>query len=115
MILVYNNPKNLPTAVFVKRPSRIANLLPPHLFGKEVPYEVAAIVELPKLHYENFINDLMIDRPFLDEYKKECYILPNVWHCILVRQNGYTDGILVMTEGGDYPTWAAYLPPAGTN
>lgn len=73
-------------------------------------------VWLAKIDYENFINDFTVDRWFIEENTDLCRMdddagspCGGVWHCILVRQRGRTDGILVMPEGRDFPRWAAYL------
>ncbi len=101
----------LPTAFFVEYPYRIEDLMCPHLLDRCKPYIVEQDVSIGKLDYENFITDLCVDRWFVEKYMHLCHIDGSgVWHCILVRQKGAPDGVLVMSEGMVFPKWAAYLP-----
>lgn len=99
-----------PTAYFVSLPFRIEDLQRPHLANHRKPYVIEKTVELAKIDYENFITDLCVDRWFIEENAGLCRIDDDgVWHCILVRQRGKMDGVLVMPEGCDFPKWAAYI------
>ena len=101
----------LPTAFFVKYPFRIEDLMRPHLPKQRKPYKIEQEIELGKIDYENFITDLCVDRWFIEKYTHLCSIDENgVWHCILVRQKGKSEGVLVMSQGRVFPKWAAYLP-----
>jgi hypothetical protein len=100
-----------PTAFFVKYPFRIEDLIRPYLPKQRKPYKIEQVIELGKIDYENFITDLCVDRWFIEKYTQLCRIdSDGVWHCILVRQQVRTDGVLVMSEGEVFPKWAAYLP-----
>lgn len=45
-----------------------------------------------------------------EKYTNICRIdSDSVWHCILVKQKGGKDGVLVMSEGEVFPKWAAYI------
>jgi hypothetical protein len=69
---------------------------------------VEATVELPIIDYKNFITDLYVDRPFIEEHMDVSRVdYDGIWHCILVKQRGKEDGVLIMSEGHDYPKWAA--------
>ena len=46
------------SAYFVKKPSRLNNLLKPHRIEEEVPYEVVKTILLSQIDYENFATDL---------------------------------------------------------
>lgn len=99
------------TAFFVKLSFRLEDLQRPHLASHRKPYVVEKTVELEEIDYENFITDLCVERWFIEENASLCRIdEDDVWHCILARQQGRTDGVLVMSEGRDFPKWAAYLP-----
>jgi len=101
---------NYPTAFFIANPSLFEDLMRPHLAGRRKPYVVEKMIELARIDYENFITDLTVDRWFIEKYAGLCKVdKAGVWHCILVRQRGRTDGVLVMPEGRDYPKWAAYI------
>jgi hypothetical protein len=109
MILIIKDLKEQPIAYFVERPSRTDDLVPPPPWAEPHPFKVTVTIELSRIDYENFTTDLKADRPFLYEHMNDSYIANEVWHCILVRQKGRSDGLLVRTSGRDYPTWAAYL------
>lgn len=97
------------TAYFVRHPSTIKNLRVPHLYDKRKPFVIEKTVTLPVIDYENFITDLGVDRGFIEEDMDLCRVDGDgVWHCILVRQRGKPDGVLVMSEGTEYPKYAAY-------
>jgi hypothetical protein len=99
------------TAYFVSMPFRLEDLRRPHLNSERKPYAVEKTVELAKIDYENFITDLCVDRWFIEDNAKLCRIdSDGVWHCIFARQRGKKDGVLVMSEGRDFPKWAAYIP-----
>lgn len=101
----------LPTAFFVEYPFRIEDLMRPHLPEWRKPYVVEHEISLGKIDYENFITDLCVDRWFIEKYAHLCSIDENgVWHCLLVRHKGKSEGVLVMSEGRVFPKWAAYLP-----
>lgn len=98
------------TAYFVKLPSRIEDLRVPHPLVQEKPYSIFAEVELKPIDYENFITDLCVDRWFIEENMHLCSVDNNgVRHCVFVHRRNRRDGVLVMSDGCDYPKWAAYL------
>jgi hypothetical protein len=48
---------------------------------------------------------------FIEENKGLCHVNEDgVWRCLLVKQRGRSDGVLVMPDGRDYPKYAAYYP-----
>ena len=53
-------------AYFVYRPHRIYDLCVPHMPEQELAFEITAVKTLSKLDYENFSEDLLADRSFLD-------------------------------------------------
>ena len=96
--------ENHQTALFTHHPFTIEDLL-------EQPrkYEVVKTIDLGKIDYENFINDFLAERWFIEENADKCHIGEDgVFYCILVRQKGKKDGVLVMPDGGDCIKWAAY-------
>lgn len=102
------------TAFFVKLSFRLEDLQRLHLANHRKPYVVEKIVDLEEIDYENFITDLCVDRWFIEENAAACRIDEDgVWHCILVRQQGNEGGVLVMSEGTDFPKWAAYFSNGG--
>ena len=98
------------TAFFVSMPFQIEDLKRPHLNTHRKPYVIEQTVELARIDYENLITDLCVDRWFIEKYNHLCRVDDDgVWHCILAKQRGRTDGVLVMPEGRTFPKWAAYI------
>ena len=96
-------------AFFVERPRRIEDLQILHLIDRERPYRIIATVELRKIDYENFVADMLVDRQFIEDHGQDCKA-GEVWDCLLVRQRGRTDGVLVLPEQDCFVSWAAYVP-----
>lgn len=98
------------TAYFVKLPFRLEDLRRPRLISKERSYVVEKTITLAAIDYENFVTDMTVERWFIEENKSQCHIDANgLWHCLLVRRRSSPDGVLVMSDGRDYPLWAAYI------
>ncbi len=95
-------------AYFVRNPRRIDDLLVPHPKEEEQPFAVAAGVALSPIDYDNFIHDMTVDRPVLEEYSW-LYFPDLVRICILVHQKGCEDGILVIPKDKCRIGWAAYF------
>ena len=95
------------SAFFVKRPRTIDDLHMPHLKEQERPYEVIKVIRLGAMDYENFITDLLADRPFIEECSNLCE-QEEIWKCMLVCQRGQRDGVLVMPERDRFVGWAGY-------
>ena len=97
------------SACFIRHPRTIGDLMQPHLYKQEREYRIVKTIELRKMDYENFITDMLADRQFIEDNATLCS-RGDVWQCLLVRQRGCSDGILVMPEGGCYVGWAARFP-----
>ena len=99
------------TAFFVRQPFRMEDLIRPHRLDQRQPFVIEKIIDLARIDFENLITDLCVDRWFIEENKWICRVdKDGVWHCLLVRQRGKTDGVLIMPDGTDYPKFAAYYP-----
>lgn len=95
------------TAFFVKHPFRIEDLKVPHRYETRKRFVVVKTM----VDYDNFIADLCVDRIFIEENKGLCHVNEEgVWLCLLVKQQGQPDGVLVMPDGRDYSKYAAYYP-----
>ena len=92
-------------APFVKHPRTIGDLL--HPVAEERRFKIAEVVVLQAIDYENFITDMLVDRPFLNSNLFGC-IDGDTWYCVFVTQSGSKDGVLVLPEG-DHVDYAAYL------
>ena len=55
---------------------------------------------------------MLDDYDFIDQYRDEMYQEGDIAHCILVKGENSTDGILVNSEGSGYARYAAYVPAA---
>ncbi|MGI6497258.1 MAG: hypothetical protein ACOX0U_00175 [Oscillospiraceae bacterium] len=98
------------TAYFVKLPFRLEDLRRPHLVSAKNPYVIEKTITLAIIDYENFVTDMTVERWFIEENRNLCYVDANgLWHCLLVRRRSSLDGVLVMSDGRDYPLWAAYI------
>ena len=96
-------------APFVKYPRTIADLLKPS--AEEHRFKIAEVVVLQAIDYENFITDMLADRPFLNS-NLFGLIEGDTWYCVFVTQSGSKDGVLVLPEG-DHVEYAAYLTHDG--
>ena len=95
------------SAFFVFRPRRISELYRPHLLSAEKAYVIAAKVCLEFIDYENFTEDMLADRAFLEEHASLC-VGPER-RCILIRTPGQSGGVLVVPDGA-FVLWAAAYP-----
>lgn len=55
---------------------------------------------------------MLDDYDFIGQYRDEMYQEGDIVHCILVKGENSTDGILVNSEGSGYARYAAYFPAA---
>jgi len=70
------------------------------------------VVVLPDSKYQRFLKNMLDDYDFIDQYRDEMYQEGDIVHCILVKGENSTDGILVNSEGSGYARYAAYFPAA---
>ena len=85
-------------ADFVYSPRTAEELLRPHDLNSEKPFQIVHTVSLSAMSYENFITDMLADRQFLEDYADLCSE-GEIWRCILVKQRGQSDGVLVVPDG----------------
>lgn len=97
------------SAYFVKLPFAVDDLKKPHNPMDEQRFVIVKTVDLAQIDYENFITDLCVDRQFIEDNAEVMRIADGEYQCIFVRQKGKSDGILVMSDGNDFPKYAAYL------
>ena len=94
-------------AFFMERPRRLRDLLRPYA-DSERPYVIVKKVELRDIDYENFCEDMTVERDFLSGVKQsEEY--PFAFECVLIRRKANPDDmpILVAPQDGGYVGWAA--------
>ena len=94
---------------FIRHPRTIGDLMQPRLHKHEREYQIVKTIELGKMDCENFITDMLADRQFIEDYAALCS-QGEVWQCLLTRQGGCNDGVLVMPENGCFVGWAARFP-----
>ena len=94
-------------AYFIYRPRRLSDLRVPHRLEAERSYTLVEEIALPAIDYENFCEDLLADRVFLEEKAHLCR--GEGFPCLLVRERDKEGGVLVRPEGA-FVSWAAALP-----
>ena len=94
---------------FIRHPRTISDLMQPRLHKHEWEYQIVKTIELGKMDYENFITDMLADRQFIEDSAALCS-QSEVWKCLLVRQRGCREGVLVMPENRCFVGWAAHFP-----
>ena len=100
--------KHSGSAIFVKRPRTITDLLDKQSSGNKQPYEIVKNIELNPIDYENFTTDMLADRQFIEDHFLLCK-QAEVWYCLWIHQEQHEDGILVLPTGNCYVGWAAYI------
>jgi len=99
-----------PIAHFIRNPRTIEDLQKPHDLTQCKPYTIDRSVALAKIDYENFITDFCVDRWFIEDNTSLMHIANDgIWNCIFVHQQLRSDGILVMSDGCDFPLYTAYI------
>ena len=74
---------------------------------------IEKVVKLEKEEFENLLKEPLKDRDYIKENKDKMYEdKDGYWHCIYVIADDYDYGILIESEGSDYPRYTAYLPKA---
>ena len=96
-------------AYFVLYPRRINDLQKPHHLEAEKHYHIVDEIRLSCIDYENFSEDLLADRAFLDHYQGP-HTKDGALQCILVRYWNQTDGVLVVPQNGFILYAARYIP-----
>lgn len=92
---------------FISKPRTYRDLLKPHLPEAEREYEIVKVIELNNITYENFCEDMLVDRQFLEDNAALCED-GDALRCLLVKQRGKHEGILVVPELGAVKQ-AAYI------
>ena len=97
-------------AYFARRPRTLEDLRRPYSIEQARPFHISREITLAPIDYENFITDLRADRRFLEDNAGLCEA-GAVMRCLLVRQEGRAEGILVVTDPEDecFVEWGAYM------
>ena len=91
--------EDLQTAYFLYRPRRINDLAVPHLLDQEHRFTIVDVITLSQIDYENFTEDLLADRVFLERYDGPLSV-EGVYQCLLVREWNGANGLLVVPKDG---------------
>lgn len=74
-------------------------------------FAIEKVVRLNKDEFEDLLKNPLKDRDYVKENKDRMYEDENgTMHCIYVVCGGFDYGILIESEGSDYPRYTAYLP-----
>lgn len=98
------------SAAFVRKAYTLDDLIS---WDKEAKQRSKYIIEktivIPKSEYKELCGDLISDRKVVEDNIGLMYMDKNKnQHCILVKEEGSTEGILIQCEGFSYPRYAAY-------
>ncbi len=80
---------------------------------QETRFQVEQVVVLSDEQFHQFQEtSLMDDHSFSFDYSDKMWFDPGslCWHCVLVKGENSRDGILMESEGYNYPRYAAYIP-----
>jgi hypothetical protein len=91
-------------AAFMRKPGSLTDLMAWHKVAKQRSrYIIEKTIRLEKPAFDNFANDLFADQDFIKDNVELMRVDKNgVRHCILVKENGGGEGILVESEGYEY-------------
>ena len=91
---------------FVRKPT------PSELYPQD-EFIIEKVVNLPKREFEDLLKNPLNDRDYIRKNKELMYEdKDGYWHCLFVVSQDYDYGILIESEGSDYPRYTAYLPKA---
>ena len=93
-------------AAFVFQPERLDELMHPKDFLLK-KYVVVKEVELNNLEWDNFVDDLRIERGFLEMREYQSMYL-DVFECILIYTPNIPHGILAVADEDGLIEYAAY-------
>ena len=91
---------------FVRKP------MPSEIYPQD-EFIIEKVIRLTKEEFEDLLKNPLNDRDYVRENTEKMYEdKDGYWHCIYVIAEGYDYGILIESEGSDYPRYTAYLPKA---
>ncbi|MDL2300478.1 hypothetical protein LJC01_02405 [Clostridiaceae bacterium OttesenSCG-928-D20] len=100
-------------AIFHKNPSTLRGWQKPQVITEQKHFVIEKTIEIKYTDFENLVNDLLVSRWFIEENAELCFVDDQgVWHCLFVKPKGKKNGILIMSDGEEYPKWVAVLQNA---
>lgn len=97
------------SAYFVLCPRTGDDLRTPHLTEHERPYEVARLLTLYHIDYENFYCDMRPWRQFIEDNAAVCAEEPEL-RCLAVQSRRSEGCILIVPDEEGCVKWAALVP-----
>lgn len=89
---------------FVRKPT------PSEIYPQD-EFVIEKVIRLNKAEFEDLLKGPLKDRNYVKENKDLMYEDKDGYmHCIYVVCKGFDYGILIESEGSDYPRYTAYLP-----
>jgi hypothetical protein len=97
-------------ALFIRKAANLTEII--GVSGEEKQksaFIIEKVIELSKEEYKHFCNNLLEDYDFIAGNVKLMYVdMDDVRHCLLVKEVGSTYGVLIDSQGYDFPRYAAY-------
>lgn len=97
-------------AAFVRKAYTLGDLIAWDKAAKQrSKFIIEKTILLSALEYKEFCNNLLSNRDFVEENISQMHMDENrTQHCILVKEEGRSEGILIQSEGYSYPRYTAY-------
>ena len=91
-------------ANFVRKPT------PEQIYPRD-EFAIEKVVRITPDEFADLIANPLADRSYVKENKRLMYQDESgTMHCIYIVTEGYDYGILIESEGADYPRYTAFLP-----
>ena len=94
---------------FAFKPSTVKDLRRAQVKAENKPIQVAATEWLEENEYESFLQNLLMDQPFILRRTSELCYRDGTMHCLLVRCEGKREAVAVEAEGYGYARYAALV------
>ena len=102
------NPEKL-KGCFAFKPSTVNDLRTAQSKEEKKPIRVAATEWLKESEFESFLQNLLMDHPFILRHTSELCYRDGTMHCLLVRCEGKREAVAVEPEGYGYARYAALV------
>ncbi|NLW64673.1 MAG: hypothetical protein GXY26_00330 [Clostridiales bacterium] len=96
------------SALFVRRPRVLSDLIGPHHAENRSAYLVKKRINLRPIDYENLITDMLVERDYIEKVAELCTGNSEVLECLLVSQIDSDEGVLIVPGENGNVRFAAY-------
>ncbi len=72
-------------------------------------YKIEKTIELSKAEWDSLMADLFEYRDYIKDNKNNMWLENNTFHCLLITTKGESQGLLVESEGYDYPRYTSLI------